>query len=389
MHHSSTNVPRLRQQRKRDIGNRALIELACNQGDQNGMEDFLVIAHSGSAGSVDVTFSAVDSTTGVTTMTLDGGSGDLAVKQIVPVADINDDGKVDFLVSYQFGGSPLLLRVNSPSGGVTPFPTPSGVTVATIIDITSIPDSNGDGTRDVAILVENSSGSYLTTIYDFSNGDIINSIPLASWIEPLRMFGANDWSGNNASEVIVYGTLTSGEAVLSSYDSADGTLLRHKFYPAWFRASEVHYGGNISGIHESSIVMLGSTTGGANIWVAMSPTGVWRIGGYPGWFTPDSIEIVPDDNGDGSPDIITLGMTNAGNWVWQRNDMLNGSMTRRQGYPGWFTPESLQSIRDTNDNGEEDLATFGTSSSGKELWLKHDAALGNSLGSVQMPAGLN
>ena len=135
------------------------------------------------------------------------------------------------------------------------------------------------------------------------------------------------------------------------------------------------------GLTDVAVVLGTSLSGNA-------PFGGVRIlsGDGTGGLTPQNVEyavgaaptdsVSADFNGDGLADLITLATTSGGNLLWRRTNISNNGEMRQKSYPGWFTPESLEIVVDLNSNDEPELATYGSSTSGRKMWLIDDATTG-------------
>lgn len=138
-----------------------------------------------------------------------------------------------------------------------------------------------------------------------------------------------------------------------------------------------------------SVLSLGTTNSGANVWLAQDTrSGVRRrLGSFPPWMTPISLTTISDPNGDDKDDVVLLAETPAGSALWRRISTATVTIQRQGSLPGWFSGEHISSISDINDNGEPDLMFYGTSTSGTKVWVKADGFSGTGLGSIALPQG--
>ena len=310
----------------------------------------------------------------------------------LPVGDADGDGIWDLMV---FGETPRGAKVRYLQSGaytteLKQLSYPGYLTPAAHKDATRIADVNGNKRDEIAVLIENGGGRDAFMVYDSAvtydkaqgvktyPNTLIKAVLLPGWFEGETIVSVSDWNGNGASELIIFGRTPSNTAVWLKYDSVTGASLGQGTYPGWFNAEKFYIGPDINANGTESVVTLGTTSGGAKVWLAQDARsgGQVRSGGYPGWLTPSSIALVPDENGDGLADLITLATTSGGNLLWRRNSISNNGVMRQKSYPGWFTPESMEIVVDLNSNNEPELATFGVSSSGRNLWLVDDASTG-------------
>lgn len=250
-----------------------------------------------------------------------------------------------------------------------------------------IADVNGNAYDEVVILIERADGRDGFAVFDLNTGDLLRAVLLPGWFDGASIHSVSDWSGNGASELVIYGETSGGSPLWLKYDSLSGASLGSGSYPGWFEPAELHVGADIDGNGTESLITLGQTSGGAKLWIAQDARSgaTRRTHGYPGWLTPQSLMVIDDTLGDDKADVVVLAQTPAGSWLWRRTDIMTRATQRQTGYPGWFTPSRLDTVGDINGNGVPEVATFGSSSSNMPLWLKQDGSSGVGLGTIGLP----
>ena len=246
------------------------------------------------------------------------------------------------------------------------------------IDAVVVGDENSDDYNDFLVLVENSNQQNVHALYSGLSGDLLRATILPTWFSATAAIPLNDFNANGVSEVAIIGETTATTPVLLRYDTITGANLGNISVPGWFTPLRARKGNDINSNGVNEIVLSGTTTIGAQVWLAIDGrTGsLAKQGGYPGWISDREFRVIGDDSGDGIADILVLGETVAGNWLLRRNDINSGVIQSQVALPGWLTPLDIKVISDANNNGSQDVLVFGTSPANTTAWRIYDGMTG-------------
>ena len=314
------------------------------------------------------------------------------LEQAISVPDSNGDASWDFVTLGQTtAGSKLWMLYDSQTGGRLHLNRyPQWLTPAAQKSAIWIEDINNNTFEELVLLVETANGRDALMVYDLNSRSLIKAILLPGWFNGDTVLSVSDWTSNGAAELIVFGK-TSGESdIWLKYDSLSGASLGQGRYPGWFIPKQVLVGADIDGNGTESLITLGETTSGANLWMAQDARSgvVRRTHGYPGWLVPKYLATMDDPFGDGRADVVGLLQTTVGAWIWRRTDVMTRTTQSQRGYPDWFTPQLLMTVKDISGDSVEDVFTFGQNLDFKNVLLRQDGITGEDFRLLLLPDDL-
>ncbi|WP_295613297.1 SBBP repeat-containing protein, partial [uncultured Lamprocystis sp.] len=180
------------------------------------------------------------------------------------------------------------------------------------VDFAAVADANGNGAAELAVLGVNAAGQPRVELRDSGNAALVKVLWSPKWTTPLNLAAVPDANGNGTPEVAVLGQGTKG-VVVKTADAATAAQLGFVYYNRNFTPHQVAAlpDRNANGVAE--LAVLGRDAAGqlkTELHDAVTGALVRNL-----WFdqlAPLDLAVLPDLNGNGSPEIAVLGVLAAG-----------------------------------------------------------------------------
>ncbi|MCC2617236.1 PQQ-binding-like beta-propeller repeat protein [Aestuariibacter halophilus] len=307
-----------------------------------------------------------------------------------PIADTNRNSVADVVVAgtdstgskgwrvYDLGGAKI--RQGSFPGWLMP---------ASFIDAFPIADVNGNGGEDLALVFSLSGGQKAFAVFDLKTTERISAQKLPLWFDAQNGWDVEGLLTTSKVTLTLAGKNQSGQWTRLLYNAQNGSYISRVDVPYYLNAVKV-VEGPVMADDTPTALAIGKTTRGATTWLLLRAgyVGVIKVQTLPPWMDLFDVTLIEDPEGDGIADVVTLGKTTGGNWLWRRYPSVGTNLQRQLVYPPWMKPSSIKTIKDSNDSGADDIATWGRTSAGNPLWMKHDGLTGAALGNVAVPLSL-
>jgi probable HAF family extracellular repeat protein/YVTN family beta-propeller protein len=229
-------------------------------------------------------------------------------------------------------------------------------------DIAVLPDLNGSGDPEIAILQQQASGQVRVQARDAVTGIVTKNLWYGLQYEPVSMDVVADYSGNGLPEVAVLGSEAATDAVrVQIQDTATG-FLDNVFLGTQSIAKDLVSVTDTSGngVPEMGIlgVLKGSNQVRSQVWDADSSafqTNIW----FGNVYQPRSMITMPDINTNGSDEIVAMGVDPATQNI---RVQVRDSDTTATLYNIWLGAVNeavdIALINDINSDGVSDLAVL-------------------------------
>ncbi len=278
---------------------------------------------------------------------------------LVSFADMNSNGSAEVAVLVEGGSTHVHIR----DGMTDELLSDINFGDDPVIDIEVIPDLNGSGDPEIAVLGKRPSGQMRAFIKDSVTGAIVATPLYGSQYVGVDMTVLSDYSGNALPELAVMGQDASDRVRVQVRDPWTDVLLNNMWY------------GTTATAH--SVITLPDVTG--NAIDDLFTLGIVKSNGFPrghvrdpsttlyhktiffnSIYTPVKMIPVPDIDASGAAEVAELGQDPVTNTVLvQVRDAIVGAPPIRSMFLGSDnTAIDMVMIEDTNGNGTPDIAVL-------------------------------
>jgi uncharacterized protein (DUF2141 family) len=180
------------------------------------------------------------------------------------------------------------------------------------VDFAAVADANGNGAAELAVLGINGDGQPRVELRDSDSTALVKVLWSPKWATPLNLAELPDANGNGTPEVAVLGR--SGSAVLvKTADTGTGDQLGFVYYNPNFAPHQVAALPDLDASGVAELAVLGRDADGTTkTELRDAATGALVRNLWFGQLTPIDLAVIPDMNGNGSPEVAVLGMPAAG-----------------------------------------------------------------------------
>ena len=235
--------------------------------------------------------------------------------------------------------------------------------------ILSLGDSNGDGSQDIAALVQDSAaGTVKAYVKDAENGASIKTVAFDGAFTPTHFASLPDTNGNGAPELVVVGKKpTTGLVRAEIRDSLSGQLLNEIFYNSDFIPKQLSIVPDLNGNGADELALLVKYVSKNKLKAVVkdSMTDAW-LGtfGFDVTFEPKDMLVLPDQNGNGGPELGVLAVKDAAARAdkIETRDLLSGALISNTWINKKFDPKEMTLLSDRNGNGFPELGILMTGS---------------------------
>ncbi|MBV5274297.1 MAG: SBBP repeat-containing protein, partial [Lamprocystis purpurea] len=180
------------------------------------------------------------------------------------------------------------------------------------VDFAAVADANGNGAAELAVLGVDAAGQPRVELRDSGSAALVKVLWSPKWTTPLNLAELPDANGNGTPEVAVLGR--SGSAVLvKTADTGTGDQLGFVYYNPNFTPRQVAAlpDLNANGVAELAVLSR-DAAGQLKTELRDAVTGALVRNLWFDQLAPLDLAVLPDLNGNGSPEIAVLGVTTAG-----------------------------------------------------------------------------
>ena len=220
------------------------------------------------------------------------------------------EARFDVLVDPRFAG--VLSNSGSTWHGATdPNPTNNDAVEDTeilpLVDLEALPDINGNGSSDVAVL---ESGSLRYTVLDGETGNVISSDDFQPEFQPIAMAWLPSFAGSDAPELVILAERNDGAVGIFVRDARNATPLRFwdlsPDYSPLYLATVPSFGG--TGSWEIAVLARRISDGMPRVFVLDASSGVLlKAFNFPAAYFPLGLEVVPDFTGNAAAELAVPG----------------------------------------------------------------------------------
>jgi len=180
------------------------------------------------------------------------------------------------------------------------------------VDFAAVADANGNGAAELAVLGVNAAGQPRVELRDSSSAALVKVLWSPNWTTPLNLAELPDANGNGTPEMAVLGQGRSSVLVKTA-DTGTGDQLGFVYYNPNFTPRQVAALPDLNANGVAELAVLSRDAAGqlkTELRDAVSGVLVRNL-----WFdhlAPLDLAVLPDLNGNGSPEIAVLGVPAAG-----------------------------------------------------------------------------
>jgi hypothetical protein len=277
----------------------------------------------------------------------------------ISVGDVNSNGVPDLAVLMPGAIHHVHVRDGSTDALLTDIDIGSDLA----FDMVVLPDLDGSGDPEIAILQQQPSGQVRVQARDSVTGGVTSNLWYGLQYEPVSMTVVPDYNASGFPEVAVLGSEAGTDAVRVQIRDADtNTFLDNVFLGTQSIASDLVSVTDTSGngIPEMGIlgVLKGSNQVRSQVWdadTAAFQTNIW----FGNKYQPQSMITMPDINSNGSDEIVAMGVDPATQNI---RVQVRDSDTTATLYNIWLGAVNeavdIALINDINSDGVSDLAVL-------------------------------
>jgi hypothetical protein len=234
-------------------------------------------------------------------------------KRLAVVPDLNGNGAVELAV----------LGIHSSSGAVAAEikDARTGVRLRQVyfdktyqpLDFAAVADANGNGAAELAVLGIKSGSQSKVELRDTQSGQLVKNLWSPKIFTPIALAAIPDTNGNGTPEIAVLGRNTSMNVEVRTLDAGTAAQLGIAYYSRAFTPLQLAALPDLNGNGVPELAVLSRNTAGllkTELRDAVTGTQVRNV-----WFdtlTPRDLAVLPDLNGNGRPEIAVLGIPSTG-----------------------------------------------------------------------------
>ncbi len=181
------------------------------------------------------------------------------------------------------------------------------------VDFAAVADANGNGAAELAVLGVNSEGQPRVELRDSAGAALVKVLWSPKWTTPLNLAELPDANGNGTPEVAVLGRGRGGAVLVKTADAGTAVQLGFVFYNRNFTPHQMAALPDLNANGVAELAVLGHDAGNqlkTELRDAVTGALVRNL-----WFdhlAPLDLAALPDMNGNGSPEVAVLGVSAAG-----------------------------------------------------------------------------
>jgi hypothetical protein len=180
------------------------------------------------------------------------------------------------------------------------------------VDFAAVADTNGNGVAELAVLGVNSDGQPRVELRDSGNAALVKVLWSPKWTTPLGLVEVPDANGNGTPEVAVLGQGTKS-VVVKTVDAGTAAQLGFVYYNRNFTPHQVAALPDLNANGVAELAVLGRDAGGQlKTELRDAVTGALVRNLRFDQLAPLDLAVLPDLNGNGSPEVAVLGVLAAG-----------------------------------------------------------------------------
>jgi hypothetical protein len=303
------------------------------------------------------------------------------------LADINGNGKAEIVAllrNYTSGGYFAYIKdgstkalIGSINFGATYLPK----------GLCSLADLNANGKAEVAVLGKSATGSVAVVIKDSSTGVTLKTIPFASTYDPVAVAEVPDLNGNGKNELAVLAVGGTGGIMVTVKDLATGAIVKSVSFPSTYKALALAVVADVNGNSASELAVLGTTAGQTKVLVKDAFSGaVVNTVSYPATITPLALAATPDVSGNGAGELAVIGAYASGQLTAMLRDAFTGLAVKSLAItPMTSIPQGAMVVSDLNGNVSAELGVIGLSANGAVTVILKDTVSGLTIGNIPFP----
>jgi hypothetical protein len=180
------------------------------------------------------------------------------------------------------------------------------------VDFAAVADTNGNGVAELAVLGVNSDGQPRVELRDSGNAVLVKVLWSPKWTTPLGLVEVPDANGNGTPEVAVLGQGTKA-VVVKTADAGTAAQLGFVYYNRNFMPHQVAALPDLNANGVAELAVLGRDAAGQlNTELRDAVTGALVRNLQFEQLAPLDLAVLPDLNGNGSPEVAVLGVPAGG-----------------------------------------------------------------------------
>jgi len=234
-------------------------------------------------------------------------------KRLAVVPDLNGNGAVELAVLGIHGSTgAVAAEIRDARTGVRLRQVYFDKTYQPL-DFAVIADVNGNGAAELAVLGIKSGSQPKVELRDTQSGQLVKNLWSPKIFTPIALAAIPDTNGNGTPEIAVLGRNTSMNVELRTLDAGTAAQLGIAYYSRTFTPLQLAALPDLNGNGVAELAVLSRDTAGSlktELRDAVTGTLVRNI-----WFntlTPKDLAVLPDLNGNSRPEIAVLGVPPAG-----------------------------------------------------------------------------
>ncbi len=255
------------------------------------------------------------------------------------------------------------------------------------ISLSVVPDLNGNGKVELAVFEKNrSTGAPQVRIKDIGTGLWVKSAYFDPQLSPNFLRVLADVNGNGAPELAMLGKDAKGQVKALVKDGATVTWLSTIFYNPHLTPIDLAVIPDLDGNGAAELALLGLDGGGPKIQLKDTDSG--KLSGWVYFapdMTPQALNVVPDVSGNGAAELAVLGTTTSGAVQVLVKDSATGLLVQKVVFDNTYTPKALATVADADGAGHPALAVLGVSAAGGVRVQVKLAADGTLVNNIDLP----
>jgi len=240
-------------------------------------------------------------------------TADRRPKRLAVVPDLNGNGAVELAVlGILSSTAAVVAELRDARTGVRLRQVNFDKTYQPL-DFAVIADANGNGAAELAVLGIKSGSQPKVELRDTQSGQLIRNLWLPKNVTPIALAAIPDTNGNGTPEIAVLGRTTSMNVEVTTFDAGTAVQRGIAIYNRAFTPLQLAPLPDLNDNGVAELAVLSRDTAGSlktELRDAVTGTLVRNV-----WFdtlTPKDLAVLPDLNSNGRPEIAVLGVPSVG-----------------------------------------------------------------------------
>ncbi len=255
--------------------------------------------------------------------------------------------------------------------------------------MTMVPDLDGNSVAELAVLGTDVNGTVRVTIKDSVSDALVNAINFPSRFSPISFSTLPDLNGNGVPEIAVLGVDNSGKIRVIIKDAETRANINTLSFPSGITPVSMTSISDLdgNGVPELAVLWIGEFGKVGVMMKDPSTRSQVNVVYFPPRFMPTGLAAIPDFDGSGNPELAVMGTDDQGSTRIFVKDSISRDMIQTIVLPAQLDSMSMTVVANMGDTNAPEIATLQVDVDGLIRALVMDSQSSNKLTSVLFDRG--